>query len=368
MYFYEIEVYHPLVGSDKIVMSHDDRFDNHQLNVIVQEAFDECIKKYCNKTLLEKGEEACRMEVETIFEKHLPSQLQNHGFNSIKINATCLIQSGALFSNDAPTNIVLKNRYKDKILPPCKKCMREAYFDYDGKCVVPNTRKNNSLPTTRVVKTIPIDLNEEEENKNDFNISIVKQYFVNSHKSSDDVEIVYVALEHILDDNDFDNYYLEQGKRVDGIYTGDIVCGLDMYEDKEKCKKLLEDYGFILEDEKLELRITGVKEFNLNEKEEVDEGEDDDFYVGIIKLYLVLPEKSFKTAQRAMEAIDDILYNHGVGDFWTDFGADDSSHAWDIICDFTDEKDRERFRKLFMDYGFDIENATVGFWITGVKE
>lgn len=262
MYFYEIEVYHPLVWSDKIVMSHDDRFDNHQLNVIVQEAFDECIKKYCNKTLLEKGEEACRMEVETIFEKHLPSQLQNHGFNSIKINATCLIQSGALFSNDAPTNIVLKNRYKDKILPPCKKCMREAYFDYDGKCVVPNTRKDTSLPTTRVVKTIPINLNEEE----------------------------------------------------------------------------------------------------------VDEGEDDDFYVGIVKLYLDIPEKSFKTAQRAMEAIDDILHNHGVGDFWTDFGADDSSHAWDIICDFADEKDRERFRKLFRDYGFDIENATVGFWITGVKE
>lgn len=30
--------------------------------------------------------------------------------------------------------------------------------------------KINSLPTTRVVKTIPIDLNEEEENKDDFNM------------------------------------------------------------------------------------------------------------------------------------------------------------------------------------------------------
>lgn len=259
MYFYEIEVYHPLVGSEKIIMGHDDRFDNHQLNIIVQEAFDECIEKYIDKPVLDKGEEACRMEVETIFEKCLPLQLQNHGFNNIKINATCSIQSGTLFVDYGATNIVLKNRYKDKTLPPCSECMRETYFDYDGKCVVPNTRKDTSLPTTRVVKTIPIDLNEEEENKDDFNISIVKQYFVNSHKSSDDAEIVYVALEHILDDNDFDNYYLERGKRVDGIYTGDIVCGLDIYEDKEKCKKLLEDYGFILEDEKLELRITGVK-------------------------------------------------------------------------------------------------------------
>lgn len=101
---------------------------------------------------------------------------------------------------------------------------------------------------------------------------------------------------------------------------------------------------------------------------EVKDDNKDDFYVGIIKLYFDVPEKSFKTAQRAMEAIDDILYNHSVGDFWTDFGADDSYHAWDIICDFADKKDREKFKKLFMDYGFDIENAKEGFWITGVTE
>lgn len=41
MYFYEIEVYYPLWDSEKIIMRHDDRFDNHQLNIIVQEAFDE---------------------------------------------------------------------------------------------------------------------------------------------------------------------------------------------------------------------------------------------------------------------------------------------------------------------------------------
>lgn len=252
MYFYEIEVYHPLLGDEKIIMRHKECFDNHQLNVIVQEAFDECIEKYCNKPLLEKGEEACRMEVETIFKEYLPLQLKNHGFSSIKINETCSILGGGLFVDEEVCNSVLKNRYKDNILPPCRKCMRETYIEYDGKCVVLNTRKDTSLP--RVVKTIPIDLNED-----DFNVSVVKQYFVNSHKSSDDAKIVYAALENILDDNDFDNYYLERGKRVDGIYTGDIVCGLDIYEDKEKCKKLLEDYGFILEDEKLELRITGVK-------------------------------------------------------------------------------------------------------------
>ena len=252
MYFYEIEVYYPFYESEKIIMGHDAYFDNHQLNIIVQEAFDECIEKYCNKTLLDEGEEACRMEVEIIFKEYLPVHLKNRGFWGIKIDEICSIMNEGLFVGKGARNNVLKNRYKDEVLPPCKKCIRD-------ECIVPNIRKDTSLPSTRVVKTIPIDLNEEDENKDDFNITVLKQYFINSHKSSDDAKIVYAALENILNDNDFDNYYLERGKRVDGIYTGDIVCGLDIYEDKEKCKKLLEDYGFILEDEKLELRITGVK-------------------------------------------------------------------------------------------------------------
>lgn len=251
MYFYKIEVYYPFDKTNYTIMSHDYYLDNHQLNIIVQQAFDECIEKYINKTILDEGEEPCRMVVKTIFEKYLSAQLHEYGFNDIKIDETCSIMDGELFTSGGAINNVLKNRYKDKALPLCKKCIKGEY----DECTVPNIRKDNSLPTPRVVKTIPIDLNED-----DFNVSVVKQYFVNSHKSSDDAKIVYAALENILDDNDFDNYYLERGKRVDGIYTGDIVCGLDIYEDKEKCKKLLEDYGFILEDEKLELRITGVKE------------------------------------------------------------------------------------------------------------
>lgn len=204
MYFYEIEVYHPLLGDEKIIMRHKECFDNHQLNVIVQEAFDECIEKYCNKPLLEKGEEACRMEVETIFKEYLPLQLKNHGFSSIKINETCSIMNGELFVGKEARNNVLKNRYKDEVLPPCKKCIRD-------ECIVPNIRKN-SLRCHIEPCIVQFD-----ENEDDFNVSVVKQYFVNSHKSSDDAKIVYAALENILDDNDFDNYYLERGKRVDGI-------------------------------------------------------------------------------------------------------------------------------------------------------
>lgn len=257
MYFYEIEVYHLFFENGKIIMGHDDCFDNYQLNIIVQEAFDECIEKYCNKSLLDKGEEACRIEVGTIFEEYLPLQLKNHGFKSIKINATCSIQSGTLFVDDNECNPVFKNRYKDEILPPCKKCERVGY---DGKCVVPNKRKDTSLPTTRVVKTIPIDLNEEEENKEDFNISVLKQYFINSNKSVEDSKIADAALENILGNNDFEDYWTEWGTKADGIHEGDIICELDGDKDRGKFKKMLKNYGFIFEDTRVGLWITGVKE------------------------------------------------------------------------------------------------------------
>lgn len=262
MHFYQIKVYDPFYENDKIIMGHDECFDNHQLNIIVQEAFDECIEKYCNKTLLDEGEEACRMEVGTIFKEYLPLQLKNRGFWSIKIDETCSIMDGVLFSDNEVTNLILKSRYKDKILPPCKKCMRETYIGYDGKCVVPNTRKDTSLPTTRVVKTIPIDLNEEEGNKDDFNISVLKQYFTNSNKSVDDSKIAAAALENILDNDKFEHCYIEYRAKADSIYERDIFCWFDLGTDRKKFKKLLENYGFTFtfDNEEDGFWITGVKE------------------------------------------------------------------------------------------------------------
>lgn len=63
-----------------------------------------------------------------------------------------------------------------------------------------------------------------------------------------------------LDNNDFDGYWTEWGVRADSIHEGDIFCGFDLDSDKGKFKKLLEDYGFILEDDEDGFWITGVKE------------------------------------------------------------------------------------------------------------
>lgn len=256
MYFYEIEVYHSFFENGKIIMGHDDCFDNYQLAIIVQEAFDECIEKYCDKTLLNKGEEACKMKVGTIFAEYLPLQLQNHGFKSIKIKAKSFIQGGTLFVDDDECNLVLKNRYKDEILPVCKKCER---IGNDDKCVVPNKRKDTSLPTTHVVKTIPIDL-KEEENKDDFNISILKQYFINFKKSIGKIKIAIFALDDFFDSYDFDNIWIDRDIKVGSEHEGDIFCGFDLDTDKGKFKKLLEDYGFVLKDDEDGFWITGVKE------------------------------------------------------------------------------------------------------------
>lgn len=160
--------------------------------------------------------------------------------------------NGELFLDEGVINPVLKKRYLDKALPPCKKCIRD-------ECIVPNVRKDNSLPTTRVVKTISIDLNEEEENKDDFNISVLKQYFINSNMLVEDSKIADAALENILNDNDFKNFYTEWGVDTDGIHDGDIFCDLDTDRDEGKFKKMLEDDGFIFEVVEDGLWITGVK-------------------------------------------------------------------------------------------------------------
>lgn len=255
MYFYEIEVYYPLWDSEKIIMSHKDRFDNHQLNVIVQEAFDECIETYCDKPLLEDGEEACRIKVGTIFKEYLPSQLKNHGFKNIKINATCSIMGGRLFDKGG-CNSVLKNRYKDKILPPCWKCMGETC---DGKCVVPNTRKDTSLPTTRVVKIMPINLNEKETDET--NIKTLKTYFNKRNKSFEDKKTAAEATNNIiLNNNNIRDFWVEWGTIKEGIHKKDILCFFDTDTDEEKFKNLFINYGFILQKSKHGFWITGVKE------------------------------------------------------------------------------------------------------------
>lgn len=255
MYFYRIEVYYPFGKTNHTIMSHDYYFDNHQLNIIVQEAFDECIEKYIDKSVLDKGEEACRIDVGTIFEEHLQSQLQNHGFNNIKINETCSIMDGELFTNGGAINNVLKNRYKDKALPPCKKCIKGEY----DECTIPNIRKDNSLSTTRVVKTIPIDLKNEEE-EDDFNITILKQYFINFKKSIGKIKIAVTALDDFFDSHDFDDCWIDHDIKVGSEHEGDIFCGFDLYTDKGEFKKPLEDYGFVLEDDEDGFWITGVKE------------------------------------------------------------------------------------------------------------
>ena len=253
MYFYEIEVYYPFCENEKIIMGHDAYFDNHQLNIIVQEAFDECIEKYSNKLSYDKGEEPCRMAVETIFEEYLPLQLKNHGFKIIKINETCSIRSGVLFVDGGAGNSVLKNRYKDKILPPCRQCIRKEYDGYNG-CIVPNIVK-----TSNRCYIEPFD-EKEENTKDDFNISVLKQYFIYFKNSIEKIEIAIIALDDFFDSYDFNDCWIDHDIKVGSEHEGDIFCGFDLDTDMKRGKKLLEKYGVILEDTEDGFWITGVKE------------------------------------------------------------------------------------------------------------
>lgn len=52
MYFYRIEVYHSFGEPTYMIMSHKYYFDNYQLNIIVQEAFDECIREILQQNII----------------------------------------------------------------------------------------------------------------------------------------------------------------------------------------------------------------------------------------------------------------------------------------------------------------------------
>ena len=253
MYFYEIEVNHSLLDNEKIIMRHDDCFNNHQLNSIVQEAFDECIEKYCNKPLLEDGEEACKMEVETIFKEYLPLQLKNHGFSSIKINETCSIMNEELFVGKGARNNVLKNRYKDKVLPPCKKCIRD-------ECIVPNIRKN-SVRCYIKPYLVQFDENEEErDSETDFNVEIIKLYF-NTSKKYKVPKKIREAVSEIIFNNNLQNFWVHVCDSDDSLYhVGDVLCSFYNSGDEKKLKKIFANYGFLIEDSQHGFWITGVKE------------------------------------------------------------------------------------------------------------
>lgn len=153
-------------------------------------------------------------------------------------------------------NSVLKNRYEDKILPPCRKCIRKEY----DECIVHNTRKDTNLPTTRVVKTIPINLNEKETDET--NIKTLKTYFNKRNKSFEDKKTAAEATDNIiLNNNNIKNFWVEWGTIIkEGIHNKDILCFFDTDTDKEKFKNLFINYGFILEKTKYGFWITGVKE------------------------------------------------------------------------------------------------------------
>lgn len=88
----------------------------------------------------------------------------------------------------------------------------------------------------------------------------MKLYFNTSKKSIGKIKIAVAALDDFFDSYDFDNVWIDRDVKVGSGHEGDIFCGFDSDTEKEGAKKLLEDYGFILEDVEDGFWITGVKE------------------------------------------------------------------------------------------------------------
>lgn len=89
---------------------------------------------------------------------------------------------------------------------------------------------------------------------------VLSQYFINFKKSIGKIEIAVTALDDFFDSHDFDDCWIDRDVKVGSEHEGDIFCGFDLDIDKEWFKKMLEDDGFVLEDDEDGFWITGVKE------------------------------------------------------------------------------------------------------------
>lgn len=88
----------------------------------------------------------------------------------------------------------------------------------------------------------------------------MKLYFNTSKKPIGKIKIAVAALDDFFDSYDFDNVWIDRDVKVGSEHEGDIFCGFDLDINKDWFKKLLEDYGFVLEDDEDGFWITGVKE------------------------------------------------------------------------------------------------------------
>ena len=89
---------------------------------------------------------------------------------------------------------------------------------------------------------------------------ILKQYFIYFKNSIEKIEIAITALDDFFDSYDFNDYWIDYDIKVGSEHEGDIICSFHLDTDNKRCKKLLEQYGFILEDTDDDFWITGVKE------------------------------------------------------------------------------------------------------------
>lgn len=103
---------------------------------------------------------------------------------------------------------------------------------------------------------------------------------------------------------------------------------------------------------------------NLNEKET------DETNIKTLKTYFNKRNKSFEDKKTAAEATNKIiLNNNNIRDFWVEWGTiKEGIHKKDILCFFDTDTDEEKFKNLFINYGFILQKSKYGFWITGVKK
>lgn len=147
---------------------------------------------------------------------------------------------------------------------------------------------------------------------------------------------------------------------MDSINLHVIEGGIRIFND---LSEMIEEGNFDLKIQKGENHESEIP-INLNEKET------DETNIKTLKTYFNKRNKSFEDKKTAAEATNNIiLNNNNIRDFWVEWGTiKEGIHKKDILCFFDTDTDEEKFKNLFINYGFILQKSKHGFWIIGVKE
>ena len=137
-YFYTVSVF-DYDGHTELMYYSNEKYNHHEFQIIVQDCFDEVIKRYSEEEGYDNNE-PCHVDTDDVIRSPaFHNSMRKRGFNLVTTTSSVSMEETNVFSKEFGSKI-LRERYSHLTLGKCKECYRE-YEDYKKECPVLNKRR-----------------------------------------------------------------------------------------------------------------------------------------------------------------------------------------------------------------------------------